>query len=462
MQQKSYEMDMTEGPLLQKILSYSLPLMVTGVLQFLYNAADMMVAGKFAGSQALAAVGSTGSLINLIVALFIGLAVGVGVEVARHYGAKEYENVSQTVHTAMLMSIIGGVAIGLFGYFLAHRFLVWMACPADVIDQATLYVRIFFVGLPAVMVYNFGASVLRAVGDTRRPLYFLMISGVLNVGLNLLFVIVFRMGVAGLAWATVISEILSAILVVNCLMHTAGSVRFFPRKMTIHWDKLRDMARIGLPAGLQSAIFAISNVLIQSTVNSFGSYAMAGSSAAGNLENFIYIAVNSFSQCTVTFISQNVGAQKYERISKINNYSSLLVILSGLVAGAAVFFLREPLLRLYNDDPQVIAFGSERLLMIATTYFLCGTMEVYSGSLRGMGKSLAPALITLFGACVFRIVWLQTVFPYFNTLGSIFASYPASWLLTTLIEMVFYLVVKKRLLAKHAGELARVQAESTT
>ncbi len=452
MPQKSYEMDMTEGPLLKKILAYSLPLMLTGILQFFYNAADMIVAGKYAGSGALAAVGSTGSLINLIVSLFIGVSVGVGVTVARHYGAKEQEDVSQTVHTAMLVSIVGGVVIGVFGFLMARSFLSWMNCPSDVIDQAALYVRIFFVGLPSLMVYNFGAGVLRAVGDTRRPLYFLIVAGAVNVGLNLVFVIVLRMGVAGVAWATVISETLSAVLVVNCLMRTPGSVRFYPAKMAIHKDKLWAMVRIGLPAGMQSALFSISNVLIQSTVNSFGSFAVAGSAAAGNIENFIYISVNGFSQAAVSFVSQNVGAKRYARIGKVGLFCCVLVLLSGAVTGAAVLLLRTPLLSLYNDDPAVVAFGGERLMAIALAYPLCGLMEVFTGMLRGMGKSLMPTLATIFGACVFRIVWLETVFPRFHTLMSIYVSYPASWLVTSLALFIMYLLVKRRLLVRAQAE----------
>ena len=297
---KSYEMDMTTGPLFKMLLTYSLPVIAMGVLQCLYNAADMVVAGKFAGSQALAAVGSTGSLVNLVVALFIGISLGVNVTVARYFGARDFDAVADTVHTAMLFSVISGVAIGIFGFCMARTFLEWMGSPEDVIDLAAQYLRIYFAGLPALMIYNYGAGILRAVGDTKRPLYYLIISGALNVALNLITVICFDMGVAGVAYATVASEVLSAVLVVNCLMHTPGSVHFYPAKMKIHGHKLGEMVKIGLPAGIQSALFSVSNVLIQSSVNSFGSQVMAGCSAASNLEGFVYIAINSFSQATVT------------------------------------------------------------------------------------------------------------------------------------------------------------------
>lgn len=305
----SYEMDMTTGPLFSMLLKYSLPVIAMGVLQFLYNAADMVVAGKFAGSQALAAVGSTGSLVNLVVALFIGVSLGVNVTVARYFGARDYDAVSDTVHTAMLFSVISGVALGIFGVCFARTFLELMGSPEDVIDLAARYLHIYFAGLPALMVYNYGAGILRAVGDTKRPLYYLIISGALNVALNLITVICLDMGVAGVAYATIISELLSAVLVVNCLMHTSGSVRFYPSKLKLHGSKLMEMIKIGLPAGIQSALFSVSNVIIQSSVNSFGSLVMAGCSAASNLEGFVYIAINSFSQATVTFTSQNVGAK---------------------------------------------------------------------------------------------------------------------------------------------------------
>lgn len=454
---KSYEMDMTTGPLFKMLLTYSLPVIAMGVLQCLYNAADMVVAGKFAGSQALAAVGSTGSLVNLVVALFIGISLGVNVTVARYFGARDFDAVADTVHTAMLFSVISGVAIGMFGFFMARTFLEWMGSPEDVIDLAAQYLRIYFAGLPALMIYNYGAGILRAVGDTKRPLYYLIISGALNVVLNLITVICFDMGVAGVAYATVASEVLSAVLVVNCLMHTPGSVHFYPAKMKIHGHKLGEMVKIGLPAGIQSALFSVSNVLIQSSVNSFGSQVMAGCSAASNLEGFVYIAINSFSQATVTFTSQNVGAKKYDRIGPICLYCNILVTIAWLVTGIIAVLFRNQLLGLYNDDPEVIAYGCERLITVVALYFICGNMEVFTGSLMGMGKSFSPMIVCLFGACILRIIWISTVFRKYHTIFSIFVSYPISWAVTTAVLIGMYIVTKRKLI-KNAGEEA-VSAE---
>lgn len=442
----SYEMDMTTGPLFRMLLTYSLPVMATGVLQFLYNAADTVVVGQFVGSQALAAVGSTGSLVNLVVALFMGISLGVNVTVARYFGARDFDAVSDTVHTAMLFSIISGVIMGIFGFFMARTFLMWMGSPDDVIELASLYLKIYFAGLPALMVYNYGAGILRAVGDTKHPLYYLIISGILNVVLNLITVIYFNMGVAGVAYATVASELLSAVLVVNCLIHTPGSVHFYPSKMKLHMNKLIEMIKIGIPAGIQSALFSVSNVIIQSSVNSFGSLVMAGSSASANLESLVYIAINSFSQATVTFTSQNVGAKKYDRIGPICRYCNILVILAWLVTGSIVVIFRTQLLSLYNTDPQVIAYGCERLLIVIALDFICGNMEVFTGSLRGMGKTFSPMIVCLFGACVLRIVWIATVFQKYRTIGSIFISYPLSWAATTLVLIGMYIVTKRKLL----------------
>lgn len=456
---RNYEMDLTQGPLLNKIVRFSIPVILTGLLQFLYSAADMIVAGKFTGSDALAAVGSTGALISLIVSLFLGISVGVSVTVAQHYGAREYEDVSRTVHTAVLMALLGGMILGAFGFFMSRTFLEWMASPPDVIDQAALYMRIYFCGLPSIMLYNFGASVLRAVGDTKRPLYYLIISSVIHIVLNLVLVIRFKLGVAGVAWATVASETLSALLVVNCLLHTNGPFRLFLSKLAIDWKKLGAMMRIGLPAGLQSAIFSISNVLIQSSINSFGSIAMAGNSAAGNLENFVYISMTSVSQSAVTFVSQNVGAKRYERIGASVRYCSLIVIAVSAITCAVVLLFKGSLLSLYNDDANVIAYGGTRLLIICPLYFLCGVMEVYTGGLRGMGKSLVPMLITVFGACGLRILWLATVFAHWHTMAAIYVSYPVSWALTMAVQMIcFYSVKKKQFSVPDAPQIEAAEA----
>jgi putative MATE family efflux protein len=441
----NYEMDMTEGPLLGKIVRFSVPVICMGLLQFLYSAADMIVAGKFAGSEALAAVGSTGPLINLIVALFLGISVGVSVTVAQDYGAKKFDAVPKTVHTAVFIALIGGIILGAFGLVMSRTFLVWMDSPADVIDQAALYMRIYFVGLPMLMLYNFGASVLRAVGDTKRPMYYLIIASVVHIALNLILVIRFKLGVAGVAWATVVSESLSAILVVNCLRHTPGPCQLYFSKLAVDWGKLGEMMKIGLPAGLQSAVFSISNVLIQSSINSFGSIAMAGNSAAGNLENFIYISVNSVSQSALTFVSQNIGAKKYERIGASVRYCNLLVIAVALVTSAVIVLSRNGLLSLYNGNPEVVSYGGIRLLIIGPSYIICGLMEVYTGGLRGMGRSLTPMLVTIFGACGVRILWLATVFAHWHTTASIYVSYPVSYAITLAVQMLCFYAVKKRI-----------------
>ncbi len=453
---RNYEMDMTEGPLLNKIVRFSLPVVLMGLLQFLYSAADMIVAGKFAGSEALAAVGSTGSMINLIIALFLGISVGVSVSVAQHFGAREYDAVGKTVHTAILIALIGGAGLGVFGFFMSRTFLVWMDSPADVIDQAATYMRIYFLGLPMLMLYNFGASVLRAVGDTKRPLYYLIIASVIHIGLNLLLVIRFRMGVAGVALATVVSEALSAALVLNCLIHTPGPCRLDLKKLAIDWGKLGEMMRIGLPAGVQSSLFSVSNVLIQSSINSFGSIAMAGNSAASNLENFIYISMASVSQSALTFVSQNVGAKKYERIGASVRYCNALVFAVAALTGIVIILFRNGLLSLYNANPEVVAYGGIRLLIIGPAYFICGFMEVYTGGLRGMGRSLTPMLVSVFGACVLRIIWLATVFQAFHTTASIYISYPVSWTVTMVVQMICFNAVKKKIARQWqcAGQLA--------
>lgn len=450
MAENKYEIDMTQGPLLGKIVRFSIPVVFMGLLQFLYNAADMIVAGKFAGSGALAAVGSTGSLISLIVALFLGISVGVSVVVAQHYGAKEYGAVSAAVHTAILIAILGGTALGFFGFIMSRTFLIWMDSPMDVIDQAALYMRIYFVGLPMLMLYNFGASVLRAIGDTKRPMYYLIVASIIHIALNLVLVIRYHLGVAGVAWATVVSESLSAVLVINCLMHTPGPCRLFLDKLAIEWSEFGKMMKIGLPAGFQSMVFSISNVLIQSSINSFGSIAMAGNSAASSLDGFIYISMNSVSQSALTFVSQNVGAKKYERIGASVHYCCLLVIAVAAVTSTAIVLARNGLLSVYNSDPEVIAYGSVRLLILGTTYFLCGLMEVYTGGLRGMGLSLTPMLVTIFGVCGVRILWLATVFAHWHTTASIYVSYPVSWLITLAIQMICFYAAKKRLFAQPA------------
>lgn len=448
MAKKSYEMDMCHGPLGGKLLLFALPVMLSGVLQLLFNAADIVVVGRFAGSQALAAVGSNGPLINLIVNVFIGVSIGTNVLVARHYGAGEYEEVHKTVHTSILTSIIFGIVLIFVGFILARPLLEMMGTPEDVIDLAELYLRIFFVGMPVNMLYNFGSAVLRAVGDTRRPLYFLIIAGIINVLLNLFFVIVLHMGVAGVALATIISQAISAVLVVLCLMRSDGCIKLHLRKLHIYKKKLFQMIRIGLPAGLQGAVFSISNVLIQSSVNSFGSVAMAGNAAAGNIEGFIYIAMNSFYQTSLSFTSQNAGAGDYKRVRKVLGLCLIMVTGTGLILGSLALLFAHPLLSIYSPEADVIQFGILRMSYICISYFLCGLMDVTVGSLRGLGCSITPMIISLTGACAFRVLWIFTVFQWEHSLATLYISYPVSWVITAAAQIICFIVVMRRIMKR--------------
>ena len=447
---KSYEIDMCNGPLLGKLLLFALPLMLSGILQLLFNAADIIVVGRFTGSHALAAVGSTSSLINLLVNLFIGFSIGSNVLTAQYYGAKDQKNIHQTIHTSILISLIGGIILIAVGVLLARPLLELMATPEDVLDQATLYMKIYFCGMPATMVYNFGAAILRAIGDTRRPLYFLFTAGVLNVFLNLFFVIVFHMGVAGVALATIISQTLSAILVVRCLTNLDGICRLYLKQLKIYPEKLLRIVQIGLPAGLQGAVFSISNVLIQSSVNSFGSIAMAGNTAASNLEGFVYTSMNAVYQTALSFTSQNIGAGKYQRIGMILRRCVALVTIIGLALGGLVVLFHQPLLSIYSTDPEVISYGTVRLFIICLPYFLCGIMDTLVGMLRGMNYSILPMIASIVGVCGLRIVWIFTVFRWNHTLFTLYISYPITWALTACVHFGCYLWVRKRI-SKRAG-----------
>lgn len=450
-QTKSYEMDMCNGPLLGKILLFAIPLMLSGVLQLFFNAADIIVVGRFAGHQALAAVGSTGSLINLLVNVFIGLSVGTNVLVARYYGAKKETQVSETVHTSVLTSIVCGCILIFVGLFLSKPLLTLMGTPDDVLEQAALYMRIYFMGMPVMLLYNFGAAILRAIGDTRRPLYFLLFAGIINVVLNLVFVIQFHLGVAGVALATVISQAVSAVMVVYTLMKTEGCFHLDLRKLRIHPKRLTQMIKIGLPAGMQGAIFSVSNVLIQSSINSFGSVAMAGSTSASNLEGFVYTAMNSFYQTNLSFTSQNVGARKMERVHKILAICAGCVSVVGVCMGGLVYLFGPHLLGIYSTDPEVIAYGMIRLSFVCLPYFICGLMDVLVGSMRGLGYSILPMIVSLTGACGLRVLWIFTVFRWNHSLEALFISYPISWAITAATHFYFYRLVyhhKKDLMEK--------------
>lgn len=447
---KKYEIDMCSGPLAGKILLFYFPLMLSGILQLLFNAADIAVAGRFAGNEALAAVGSTSSLTNLLVNLFIGLSVGANVLVARFYGAGQTDELKSMVQTAVATAVIGGVVLVFIGFFVSKPALSLMGTPDDVIAHSVLYMRIYFAGMPFMMAYNFGAAVLRAVGDTRRPLYYLLIAGVVNVLLNLFFVIVLQMGVAGVAAATVISQAISAALVLRCLIKTDSVYRLELKDMHIAGDKLAKMVQIGVPAGLQGALFSISNVLIQSSVNSFGKIAMAGNTAGSNLEGFVYTAMNAFHQAAISFCGQNYGAIKYKRVAKSLFICLGFVIIVGLAMGSGAYLFAGTLLRLYSPDPEVISYGILRMSYICIPYCLCGMMDVMVGGLRGMGYSIMPMIVSLTGACLFRVVWIYTIFRQYRTLECLYISYPISWALTFMVHLVCFAVVYRRLCKKSA------------
>lgn len=450
MSRKKYEMDMCNGSILKKMLLFAVPLMFSSILQLLFNAADIVVVGRFAGDDSLAAVGSTSSLINLLTNLFIGLSIGANVLVARYFGAKKEEELQDTVHTAMALSLIGGVILTVIGVAGAPVILTWMQTPPEVLSLAVIYMRVYFAGITATMVYNFGSSILRAVGDTKRPLYFLSIAGVVNVVLNLIFVILFHWGVFGVGIATVISQIISATLVVRCLLNEQSGIRLDLKKLGIHKGKLVQIMQIGLPAGFQGMLFSLSNVVIQSSVNSFGNTIVAGNSAASNIEGFVYVGMNSFYQAAISFMGQNVGAGKYNRVNKILLSAETCVVIIGFGLSMLVRIFAEPLLGLYTDSPEVVAAGLVRLDIICATYFLCGMMDVMVGALRGLGYSVAPMIVSLLGACAFRLLWIATVFQMeqFHTIKTVYISYPISWALTFFAHVVTFLIVRHRLKKK--------------
>lgn len=440
---RSHEIDMVHGPLFGKLLLFALPLMLSGILQLLFNAADIIVVGKFAGDESLAAVGSTGSLINLLTNLFIGMSVGANVVAAQFYGSGQRDRISDTIHTSVFLSLVCGVAMSVIGILLSGQMLVWMSSPDDVIGLASIYLRIYFLGMPAVMVYNFGSAILRAAGDTRRPLYFLMLAGVVNVVLNLVFVIGFRLGVVGVAAATVISQIISAVLVLWCMMRDE-ELQFSLRELHCSKEILKRIVRIGIPAGIQGTVFSLSNVVIQSAINSFGKIVVAGNAAAANIEGFVYVAMNSMYQTALTFIGQNYGAGEKKRILRVLFYCQGIVIVIGTLLGnAAVFFGRE-LLSIYSDTKAVIEDGLIRMQYICRFYALCGVMDVMVGALRGIGYSVMPMIVSLVGACGLRLLWIATVFQMDRTMGTLYLSYIVTWAITAAVHVVCFAVAYRR------------------
>lgn len=447
MNEKTYEIDMCNGPLFSKILLFSIPLILSGILQLLFNAADMIVAGRFAGSIALAAVGATSSLINLLINVFVGLSVGANVAIAHFYGAKQDRDLQETLHTAIMLSIICGFFLSIVGFFLAGPLLTLMGTPADILPYSVIYMKIYFIGMPVTLLYNFGSAIMRAVGDTKRPLYYLLGAGVLNVILNLIFVISFGMGVAGVALATILSQSVSAFLIIRCLIRNKGVCHLELKKLKLHKDKVKRILQVGLPAGFQGAIFSISNVLIQSSVNSFGSIAVAGNTATASLEGFIYNAMNAFHQTALSFTGQNMGAKKVRRVKKILLICLFCVTVTGLLMGTVALFFGKELLGIYSDDKAVIAFGYRRMLVIFTTYFLCGVMDVMVGSIRGMGYSIMPMIVSLLGACGLRIVWIFSIFKMNPTPELLYVSYPVSWFITFSVHVICFIFIYHKLVS---------------
>ncbi len=442
---KKTNVDMLNGPLFGNIVRFTIPIILSSILQLLFNAADLVVVGQFCGSVSVAAVGSTSSLCSLIVNLFVGLSVGAGVCVAQAVGSGDHDRQSHTVHTAIPVAIIGGVVLMVVGVLFAPVLLAWMGTPADVIDLSAVYVRLYFCGMIPAMLYNFGSAILRAVGDTKGPLLYLTAAGILNVVLNIFFVTVLHMDVAGVALATSLSQVLSAVLVLRALARREDACRLDWRQIGIHRRPLLRILQIGLPTGVQSSLFSISNVLIQSSINSFGSQAMSGSAAAGNIEGFLYMTMYAFSQTAMNFIGQNVGARRFDRVRRI--YTICLVTMLGLSAVLCVVTLlfAEPLLGIYiTDSAAAVEVGMRRMLIIVGTYVICGAMDVTVGAIRGMGSSLAPMLISVVGVCGFRIAWIETVFAHHHTLDVLYASYPISWAISFLVQLVVLFVLLRR------------------
>ncbi len=452
-QKHGYQIDMVNGPLAGKLLLFALPLMLSGLLQLLFNAADIVVVGRYAGKEALAAVGSTSSLINLLVNLFIGFSVGTNVVVARDLGAGREEDVNRSVHTAIALALISGVCLTALGLALARQLLVWTESAPDVIGLATVYLRIYFAGMPFNMLYNFGAAILRAQGDTRRPLYFLSIAGVANVVLNLFFVIVLHMSVAGVALATIISQGISAVLVLACLMRDQGALHLDPKALRLDRRVIRRICQVGLPAGFQGIVFSLSNVVIQSSINSFGSTAIiAGSAASANIEGFVYTGMNAIYQTNLTFTSQNYGAGQCRRVDRCLILCQTYVVIIGLILGNLAAIFGAPLASIYAPgEADVIAQAVTRLKIISGTYCLCGVMDVMVGSLRGLGYSMVPMVVSMVGACGVRLIWVATIFQTYHTPTMLYISYPVSWTITAAVHIAFFFFIRKHAYAKSSG-----------
>lgn len=444
MKKNKYEIDMCSGPIMPKLISFSIPLMLSGILQLMFNAVDIVVVGKFSGSLALAAVGSTTALINVFTNLFIGISLGANVLSARFYASGRNKEMSETVHTSIALALVSGILMALVGLGFSRSALEIMGTPADVIDQSALYMRIYFMGMPFFMLYNYGAAILRSVGDTKRPLLFLIISGIVNAVLNMILVICFHLDVEGVAIATVAAQMISCVLVLRCLYRSEGSYQLRFSRLTLKWVYLKQIFQVGIPAGLQSTVINFSNALLQSSVNSFGSVAMAGYTAANNIFGFLYAAANSVTQACMSFTSQNYGIGKLKRMDKVLINCMILTVGISLTLGCGAYFFGPELLKIYTDEPEVIRCGMEILSFTTVPYFFCGIMDLFPGALRGMGHSAVPMILSVIGTVGMRVIWIFMVFPAHRSLEVLFISYPASWIATILLQVACFLIVRKK------------------
>ena len=448
MKKNKYEIDMCNGTIMDKLISFSVPLILSGILQLLFNAVDIIVVGRFSGSQALAAVGSTTALINIFTNLFIGISLGANVLAARFYAAQKDKEMSETVHTAIMLALISGVVMLFVGIFFARGALELMGTPDDVIGQSTLYMRIYFAGMPFFMLYNYGEAILRAVGDTKRPLLFLIVSGVVNACLNLFLVIAFHLGVAGVAIATVTAQGISCALVLRCLQRSQASYQLRFRDLKIRGCYVQQIFQVGLPAGIQSTVINFSNALLQSSVNSFGSIAMAGYTAANNLFGFLYVSTNSITQACMSFTSQNYGVGKWKRMDRVLFDCIILSVAVMLILGGGMYFFGPEVLKIYTTNPRVISCGMEVLTYTTLTYFLCGIMDLLPGALRGMGYSSVPMILSIIGTVGTRIVWIFGIFPNHRSLDILFISYPVSWMITIVLQVICFYFVRRKVHAR--------------
>lgn len=444
MKNSKYEIDMCNGSIMPKLISFSIPLMLSGILQLMFNAVDIIVVGRFSGSRALAAVGSTTALINVFTNLFIGISLGANVLSARFYASGKSKEMSETVHTSIALALLSGIIMALVGLSFARWALELMGTPSDVIDQSTLYMRIYFMGMPFFMLYNYGAAILRSVGDTKRPLIFLIISGFTNAILNMILVICFHMGVAGVAIATVFAQMISCILVLRCLYKSEGSYQLRFSRLTLKWPYLKQIFQVGIPAGLQSTVINFSNALLQSSVNSFGSVAMAGYTAANNILGFLYASVNSVTQACMSFTSQNYSIGKLKRMDKVLINCMILTVGISLVLGCGAWIFGPELLKIYTDETEVIKCSMEILAFTTVPYFFCGIMDLFPGALRGMGHSAVPMILSVIGTVGMRIIWIYMIFPAHRSLEILFISYPASWIATIILQVICFLLVRKK------------------